>query len=167
MNSTYILGGILLLVVLTLGISFIRFPSPLATSREGAVLALSYFQEWAKWMSGIQTAALGGLALLVFQDDTKVLKSMSGPQKFFSLSAFVFLALGLFLAAWILSSLPSLAVRIYHRDSPDRHVQYDVYEQGVYGWSKVKVGYLTTAQHWFWAFGLLSLGVYVLLAFLT
>lgn len=157
---------ILLLAALALLISLVRFPNPKATSEEGGELALQYLLEWATWMAGIQTAALGGLALF-FRSEDKTSKYITEKQRQFALSAFVFLGLGLFLTAWILSSLPSLAVRMHAPPAPgvDELYRYDVYEQDLYGWIPLKLAYFMTAQHWFWALGLLSLGAYIISRF--
>lgn len=161
LRQIFIIAGLALLI------SIARCPNPNVTNQEGATLALEYLLEWAKWMAGIQTAALGGLALLL-RSEGKTSGPITDQQRFFALSAFVFLGLGLFITAWILSSLPSLAVRMYEHPSPGVSDRYDIYEQGLYGWMpSLKLAYFMTAQHWLWGLGLLSLGAFTILTFAT
>ncbi len=49
-------------------LSVFRFKNGLATTKVGAKLALDHVGDWAKWMSGIQTAGLGALAFLVMDE---------------------------------------------------------------------------------------------------
>jgi hypothetical protein len=159
------LWRVLTIAGLALLVSVARCPNPNVTSQDGAELALEYLLEWAKWMAGIQTAALGGLALLLRSED-KAPRPMTDQQRFFALSAFTLLGLALFITAWILSSLPSLAVRMHEHPSPRVSERYDIYEQGLYGWMpSLKLAYFMTAQHWLWGLGLLSFGAFIVVTF--
>jgi hypothetical protein len=188
---TLIWGGLGIVVVL--GVSNWRLPNKLSTTLTGATAALGHVQEWAKWMSGIQTAALGGLLFFVFNKDSGTLRAELPAHGVFAILTLIFLGGGLFASAWILASLPSMAIRIHglpqgnrdlqaqghraHReDGPnDAHTQegpaspdLDIYEQGLFGWSKsVSLGYVLTVQHWLWAIGLLAMATHILLFFAT
>ena len=145
-------------------VSPLRAPNVVPSTREGAKVALDHLQEWAKWMSGIQTAALAALGLLLFKEDTKRLLINTKWETLAAVCTFVLLGTALFASSWILSSLPSLAVRIYsHPDLPSLAPYYDIYEQRLFGWFPLSVGYLLTLQHWLWALCLISFGANALL----
>ena len=131
------------------------------TTLVGAVLALTHISTWATWMAGIQTAALGGLGWLIFNDKPKGPKDMDDIQAFFALGAFICLGFGLFMAAWVLSSLPSLAIRLYTESSNEPTPENDVYEKTLFGFGRVRLGYVMGLLHWLWGFGLLFLGIHI------
>ena len=167
-----LLGFVTLLVTVALLASW-RLPNPIATSCEGAKLAISHLLEWTKWLAGIQTAAIGGLALLVFDSTTKRLKAMTPAEEWFALAAFGCLGIGLFISAWTLSALPSLAIRIHaipklpcDSTSTALSTAFDIYEQPLYGFAPMHLGYAMSFQHWLWGVGLLMLGLHVTSSFL-
>lgn len=177
---------LVVLGVLTFAViaSMARIPNPAPTTLDGAVLALGHMEEWAKWMSGIQTAALGALGLLILKDAQKAAELRSTFEVTCAIMTFVALGAGLFCSAWVLSSLPSMAIRLHSFpfEEDARCVQYDIYEQPLYGWLREKspvqvsceakvtqsdssrvafsssnLGYMLTLQHYLWGIGLLSL----------
>jgi hypothetical protein len=153
-----------LAVVVGLCVSVFRNPNKVKTTRAGAELALNHLQEWSKWMSGIQTAALGGLGLMTFDCKSGSLLQADDAARGFAVAAAVLLGAALFCSAWVLSALPSLAIRIYAETEKEPSAKFDVYEMPLFGWLKeyVHVGYLLTAQHWLWGLGLLALGGFLL-----
>ncbi|WP_151637918.1 hypothetical protein [Noviherbaspirillum aerium] len=159
--DTQIAGAILWIIAVLL-MAAKRKKNVIATTQKGAEEALANISEWSKWMSGIQTAAIGGLALLVMNEDEARFHPLPEAASFFALAAFGLLGAALFFNAWVLSSMPSHSIRV-HVDFPDpsRSPDYDVYEQPLYGWSKqVRLGYVLNAKHWLWAHGLLAVGLF-------
>ena len=154
---------VFLLLVLVLGIASQRYACVVPTSQAGALAALAHIQEWAKWMTGIQTAALAVLVYIVFEKDTVHIRELPSSVLFFVLMAFVFLGAALLCSSWIFSSLSSHAIRIYSSPlinnatiSPD----FDVYESPAFGWTTgLKLGHLLSAAHWLWVVGLVSLSL--------
>lgn len=134
--------------------------NPIPTTRDGAVLALQKIEEWSKWMAGIETAAIAGLVVLIFDEHKKLLTDLPPLAPSFALSAFLFLGSALLCSAWIFSSLPSHAIRIYERQECGRAAVFDVYEQPLYSWAEKgpTLGYVLNVNHWLWVIGLLSLG---------
>ena len=51
------------------------------TTQAGALAAIAQIQEWSKWMAGIQTAAIAGLALIVFKKDTVTVQPLPGNER--------------------------------------------------------------------------------------
>ncbi|WP_230181233.1 hypothetical protein [Aquabacterium sp. CECT 9606] len=137
-------------------------------------------------MAGIQTAALGVLALAVLDKDYLHGRSLSGMQSALAVCAFVLLGCALLASAWVLSSIPSQAIRLHAvlAKQTELNAAFDIYEQPVYGWlvkadgdqtkrdsrwaTKVfTFGYLLTVKHTFWVLGLLCLGGLAATIFLT
>ena len=181
----------LLLVLLAGGLAgvlvhFCRNANVIPTTREGGLAALAQVSDWAEWMAGIQTAALGGMALLVFDKDYAAVRALAGTPRFFALAAFCYLGAALFCSAWVLSSLPSLVIRLHAVIVPlssasgalrarravvganGQHSlsgNFDVYEQPLFGWLGDKhfctLGYLLALKHWLWSLGLLAMAIFV------
>src|SRR5262249_48373340 len=82
------------------------------TTLAGAQDALKATIEWAKWMSGIQTATLGGVAWLLTDTQARTLKHLQEPRLTLALAGFVFTGIGLFCCAWVLSAVPSVFSRV-------------------------------------------------------
>lgn len=150
------------LVAVLVFVARFRLPSKIPTTRDGAVLALSQILEWSKWMAGIQTAALGALAVLVFKADFSQVPRLSLASSIFALSGFMSLGSALFCSAWILGSIPSLSIRIYANEQQGLHESNDVYELPLFAWSnKLPLGYVLSINHWLWGAGLVSLALVV------
>ena len=162
MELAEILAPLAVLIAIV-AISIVAQGNVIACTRDGAILALEHIREWAKWMTGIESAALGALGLLAFN-------FQRGPfahaAVFWAWLAFSFLGLALVVSGWSLSALSSLAIRI-HRAPRARHAlpEFDVLEQPIFGRRSPRLGTVVTIHHFLWASGLFSLGVFVLLAF--
>ena len=141
-----------------------------ATCYDSAIVALSHIQEWAKWMAGIQVAAIGGLGAVVAkagsaQPSGNAAWPLLGDSREWAMAAFVLLALALFFSAWVLSALGSIALRIgLHASSPTTVSEaLDIYYIRSFTWwgGRLSLGTLMALQHWAWAIGLCCLGVFV------
>lgn len=134
----------------------------IATSRKGAESFLSYTADWAKWMAGIQTAALGVLALVTLDKDYLYGRELNDCQTALAVFTFVFLGSALLASAWVLSSIPSQVIRLHSVTAADTEIktEFDIYEQQLYGWAKKSpftFGWLLTVKHILWVAGLFSL----------
>lgn len=154
--------------------------TPTATTLAGGIAALDHIVEGAKWMSGIQTAALGLLSILVFKENSVSFRPVEPFAQGAATAAFLYLGAALLCNAWVLSSIPSLTVRLHAVLSETRSQEFDVYELPVYGWMGAKrerklpallqvdrwpsltMAVLMTIQHWLWAIGLLALAALLL-----
>jgi hypothetical protein len=140
-------------------------PPSIPSTKEGALAAIQQIVEWAKWMSGIQTAAIAGLAAMVFTRGSIGVQPIPLCASVSALAAFVFLGAALFLNAWVLSAMPSHALRVHAKAAvaPPGSTEFDIYEQSLYGWSeRVSLGYMLAAKHWLWGAGLLAFGSFFL-----
>jgi hypothetical protein len=154
----------LALIVLVLACSALGRGKAEETTSEGGVKAIELIQEWSKWMAGIQTAAFGAFAWLVFDKDAAAVKPLTDFQRFTATVGFVHLGSALFCTAWLLSALPSQVIRLHAAQTNSTRANvFDVYEQPLFGWwAKLKLGYMMTVMHWLWAIGLISLAAYCL-----
>lgn len=178
--------AIVIVLCVLIGSHFLRAVNPIETTRQGATDFLTHTAEWAKWMAGIQTAALGVLALAVLDKDYLYGRCLTSAQSVLAVSAFVLLGCALLTSAWVLSSIPSQAIRLHAVRAKDteRNSAFDIYEQPLYGWlvepadrsekrklwRETKVftfGYLLTVQHSFWGIGLLCLAGIAATIFIT
>jgi hypothetical protein len=139
--------------------------NPIRTTRDGAILSITRLEEWSKWMAGIETAALGGLVYLLFNEKKEVV-AHQGWEPLFVLVAAVCLGLALISVASIFSSLSSLSIRIYHLENSGQSVAFDIYEARMFDskrvWLPMNLGVLVAIHHYLWVFGLIALGCYVL-----
>ncbi len=149
-------------IVLVLAFSALPRVTTDSTTREGGVEAIKLIQEWSKWMAGIQTAAFGAFAWLVFDKDAAAVKPLTEFQRFTAIFGFVHLGSALFCTAWLLSALPSQVIRLHGAVARSTRARvFDVYERPLFGWStKLKLSYMMTVMHWLWAIGLISLAAY-------
>jgi hypothetical protein len=126
------------------------------TSLKGAELAIQTLGDWSKWMAGIDTAAIAGLAYLCFKPETHDPVTLKGWSFFFAVLGLVTLGLALLSVAWILSSLASFAVRIYSKDDPEWSGKFDIHEGKMFARGGPKLSFIVTTHHWLWGCGLIS-----------
>lgn len=168
----------ILIVVLSLPIVlvvlwFLSEPNQKPTTLEGAKLAIANISEWGKWMAGIQTAGIAALAYFVFDGRgiTQALE-LNPLQRIAALVGFVYSGAALFFSAWVLSALPSLAIRIHSHSeeiSKSTDAVFDIYELTLFDYPGLMGGprfaYLLMVKHWLWAIGLLGIGCFTLTLF--
>jgi len=132
------------------------------TTIEGGKRALDAAAEWAKWMSGVQTAMLGGIAWLL-SDNPSALGSLSEVRLAFAIAAFFFTGAGLFCCAWVLSGTSSIALRLHENRSDGPDVAFDVHEKTIFADERTpRLGNMMALQHWLWSCGLVSFALLVL-----
>lgn len=152
-----------LVIAIAIG-SWVTQGKPISCTRNGAILTLNYLNEWAKWMTGIESAALGALGFLVFGDKKEPLDLTYFESLFAWLSLF-FLGFALITSAWILAALPSIATRIHQGTDDTSHPDFDVLEKSIFARTSPKLGFVVTIHHWLWGLGLLSLGSFAVAAY--
>lgn len=126
---------------------------------EGATKALELLRDTTQWLASIQTATLAALGLIA-KDGVPSLKLRPGQVKLV-IAVVVLNCAALFCAAWVLTALPSMALRI--QSEPQRY--YDFFESPIYHSFEDRyiVEYLTVrlfafCNHWFWALGIVFFG---------
>ena len=131
------------------------------TNLKGAELAIQTVGDWSKWMAGIETAAIAGLAYLCFNPASHEPIHLKPWPFFFAVVGFVTLGLALLSVAWILSSLASFAVRIYSKD-PNWVGKFDIHEEKMFARGGPKLSFVVTTHHWFWGCGLVAVAALII-----
>jgi hypothetical protein len=163
MKLRYILWA-LIAVALVAAASLHRFASPIPTTLPGALAAVKEVEEWVKWLTQIQIAAIAVLLYIMLDKDTLTTRAMTPPIQISSAAGITSLSLSVFISSWLLSSLPSQLVRLHSlpANSPPS-TQFDIYEISAFGWLRwPTLGNFMATVHWLWAFGLACLGATVL-----
>lgn len=163
MKPRYILSA-LILVALIFALSLYRFASPVPTTLAGALASIREVEEWVKWLTQIQIAALAVLLYVALDKDTLTTRAMTPAIQVFTATGMASLGLSVFLSSWLLSSLPSQLVRLHSLSiSSPPSTEFDVYEIPAFGWLRwPTLGNFMSSVHWLWACGLLCLGATVL-----
>lgn len=117
-------------------------PNVFNTSIEQANEALKHIQEVSKWMATVQIGFLAALGTIVAGETLSLgIEDSFGP--------FVFLISSLICSSIVLTSIPSVTLRLDDKKHTDSH---DVLVYPVF--SKVNInfhlGYFITLQQWFW-----------------
>ncbi len=156
-------GGLPVAVALLIG-ALRPSKRKLPTTHEAAACALKSLQEWAKWMSGIQTAVIGGLLAIIFKLGETQPPTKLGTEQGFVVAVIVSMGTALFFSAWVLFSIPSQTIRLGRSEKTEEGSKdFDVYEMPVYDWLPfIKLGYITTVQFCLWLFGLVFAGILIL-----
>ena len=159
----------LTIVLAILAFSLHRYASPTATTQAGAIAALKQAEEWVKWVSQVQLAALGVLIYIILEKDSLRLRALSRFIQTVAVTGLISLASSIFLSSWLLSSLVSNAIRIHAKgNDPVPDVKYDVYEQPAFGWLDwPTLGNFLSSVHWLWACGLIALATTIVGLLLT
>src|SRR5262245_11257231 len=97
----------------------------LAATPEDAIDALTHVQEWAKWMTVVQTALLATYGILLKDHPTVAASD----------AAAIFLVLtgaSALCAAWVLSAIPSIRLRLRQPPDDPQADAYNIYEYSLY-----------------------------------
>lgn len=156
--STVILVALILISALWLPYSFFA-NSVSGGTKETAKEALGVMKDWTVWMASIQTATIAALGLIA-KDGLPTLK-LSALQVDLVILVTLFNTLALFFSAWLLTSLPSLMLRVYQDNLPS----YDFYNFPLYAYMdntikmrRFTVGFFAFWNHWLWGIGILLFG---------
>jgi hypothetical protein len=154
------------LIVVAL-LSLIALGKANETTRDGALLTLSKIDDLTKWMATLEIAILGGLAYLVLGTDTPLLNRMTCKQQVFAMVVGMNLGISLLICGWLLTSLASVARRIYGvSDDGKPTPSLDIATWSIYGHKSnkgfIKLNYVIAFKHWFWGLGLASVALLVI-----
>jgi hypothetical protein len=163
-TSTFALVSAIILVVLIL-LSVLWLPRSFFANavsggtKETAKEALGVMKDWTVWMASIQTATI--VALGLFAKEGLRTLPLSPLQVDLAILVTLFNTLALFFSAWLLTSLPSLMLRVYQ----DNLRSYDFYNFPLYAYMenstkmrRFTVGFFAFWNHWLWGIGILLFG---------
>ncbi len=135
------------------------------TAYESATEAIKHISSWTNWMSGLATAALA--AILVILKDFKISDANS---KCYAYLAALFLGSSLILSTWLMSCLPSVQQRLKKKDG-DKDTPLednDIYFLPIFDFLKFfRLGKFSGLIHFYFIIGILFLGIFIVRAGLT
>lgn len=128
-------------------------------SKDGAKEALSMLKDSTVWMAGIQTATIAALGFLA-KEGVPSLK-LSDRQVKLAVLVLLLNSFALFFSAWILTSLPSLTLRVYAQSAQD----FDFFNLPLYSFMRpypilagFSVHLFAFWNHWLWGLGIIAFG---------
>lgn len=134
-------------------------------SYESAKEALDRIKDWAVWMTGLQTAAIGVVAYFVFGKED--VHDVNCFQRGLAFAASLWMGLSIVLSTWVLSSLPSIQIRLkYSASAETEHKENDIFEKPLFTRHYFLLGPFTAAYHTLFLFGLLACGLLIGYSFL-
>lgn len=130
---------------------YVRFKNaegePANIKYELAKDAIDKIKDWGIWLTSLQTAAIGALGLIVSGENYQ-------PDDYEKVTAFfslVFFATSILLSTWILSSLPSIIMRL--DTSTEGSTTNDIYHMDIYSFISIKLGPMTGLKHFLFIVG--------------
>ncbi|MGB8376850.1 MAG: hypothetical protein WCE70_00045, partial [Rhodanobacteraceae bacterium] len=127
---------------------------------KGAEQALSLMKDWTIWMASLQTGMIAALGLMLKEGGW--IDRLSRCQRRLAVLVALFNSVALLFSAWLLTSLPSVMLRL----SRDKLPSYDFYNFPLYAYMEhsksmgvFTVGFFVFWNHWLWAFGILAFGL--------
>jgi len=160
-----------------------KFPAPelaVCATKTEALAALDLIKEWGTWLTGIQTAAIAGLALVIKRRTRAAV---------FATVAIAMFGASIIADTALLGNLPRMALRLSSpahvvtcetcepcpsiaSNAPDRDSinidspegpsperldrRYDVYEMTVSETSGIRLGFAYMLSHWYFIFGVVA-----------
>jgi hypothetical protein len=114
---------------------------------ENAKIALERLAAWTTWLTGLQTAAMAAMALLV-NGRTVPLTDLQTMYGFFVL---LFFGTSIILSTWLLSSLPSAQMRLSNTIAPVE--QNDIYRMKIFSFIPFTIGRFSGIVHTYFLIG--------------
>lgn len=124
-------------------------------SFESAKLALERLGTWTTWLTGLQTAAMAAMALLVKEKD----KPMPEIQKAYGFFALLFFGASIILSTWLLSSIPSAQMRLSKDDEPNE--QNDIYRMKIFSFIPFTIGRFSGIVHTYFLLGVVFFALFI------
>jgi len=122
---------------------------------ESAKIALDRLGTWTTWLTGLQTAAMAAMALLV--KDRKI--PLTLPQTHYGFFVLLFFGTSIILSTWLLSSIPSAQMRLNNSGSPDE--QNDIYRMKIFSFIPFTIGRFSGIVHSYFLIGVVFFAVFI------
>jgi hypothetical protein len=120
-----------------------------------AKVALERISSWATWLTGLQTAAMAAMALLI-KDRTVALTDVQKNYGFFVL---IFFGASIILSTWLLSSIPAIQLRLKEGDEPDE--QNDIYRMKLFSFIPFTLGRFSGIVHSYFLIGVIFFALFI------
>ena len=120
---------------------------PHATSYDDAKAALDRMKDWAVWLVGIQTGAMG---LIGYAFKSELTGSLKNWHISFAILSVAFLAVSTFSFGWLLAAFPSVQQRLKHTDANQQNPSNDIYSISLFKTFSVRmnVQFAACCAHW-------------------
>jgi len=122
---------------------------------ESAKIALERLSSWTTWLTGLQTAAIGAMALLV--KGRKV--QLTAVQTKYAFFVLLFYGTSIILSTWLLSSIPSAQMRLNNSGSPDE--QNDIYRMKIFSFIPFTIGRFSGIVHTYFLIGVIFFALFI------
>jgi hypothetical protein len=122
---------------------------------ESAKTALERLSGWVTWLTGLQTAAMAAMALLI-KDKEKPLTDHQTEYGFFVL---LFFGASIVLSTWLLSSIPSAQLRLNESTTPDE--KNDIYRMKIFGFVPFTIGRFSGIIHTYFLIGVIFFALFI------
>ena len=132
----------------------------LNVSYENAKLALEYISSWTTWLTGIQTAAIGAIGLIVTNDSICI----SNVNKNLAFSTILFFGFSIILSTFLLCSIPSIQQRLV--DSKTLEPKNDIYEQKMFTNVNLTLQHCSSLVHAYFCIGIFLFATFVCSVFI-
>lgn len=123
-----------------------------AVTYESAKEALTRIANWTTWLTGIQTAAIATMGLIIKSPASSQLKTFG----FFTI---LFFGTSVILATWLLSSLPSIQQRLINSKKPEE--QNDIYMMPLFSFVSFRLGRFSGLIHTYFLIGIIFYALFI------
>lgn len=122
---------------------------------ESAKIALERLSAWTTWLTGLQTAAMAAMALLIEGSEIP-LTEIQTKYGFFVL---LFFGASIVLSTWLLSSIPSAQMRLNNTGTPDE--QNDIYRMKIFSFVPFTIGRFSGVVHTYFLVGVIFFALFI------
>lgn len=143
-------------VVLVLLVSDVGHKAARPVTYAQAKDALTMMKEWATWITGIQVGAIAAIGYFANPE-------MARRQKMVAFLSVLFFGGSIVLATWLLSGFPSVIQRL--DPSGNAVLENNIFQCWLFGFIPIRVGLVSSLQHYLFALGAICFFVLVVLRF--
>ena len=124
---------------------------------DSAKTTLDRLSSWTTWITGLQTAGMAGIGLLI-----KDFGTMTDDLKRYTFFSLLFFGASIIIATWLLSALPSIQQGLVPTNEGEvGDERNDVYMANLYSFVSLRFGRFTGLVHTYFLAGIVSFGFFV------
>jgi hypothetical protein len=126
---------------------------------DSATKAIERMGNFTSWLTGLQTAAMAAMGLLIKDrvPDCTV--------KAYGFFAILFFGASVILSAWVLAALPSIQGRLVKQVNDNPTTANDIYELPLFSFVRIKLASFSGLLHMFFLIGIVFFALFVLKCF--
>jgi len=122
---------------------------------ESAKIALERLSAWTTWLTGLQTAAMAAMALLI-KGKENTLTEVQTKYGFFVL---LFFGASVILSTWLLSSIPSAQMRLDNTGTAEE--KNDIYRMKIFSFIPFTIGRFSGIVHAYFLIGVIFFALFI------